>query len=122
MNHSPYPYNRLPISRYTFISTGKRPIEKVIEFTPTRIENVYNLGFGDLLPNGKIDDTANSNNGDIVKVFATVIDILRDFTQQNPSFKILFLGSTSHRTLLYNRIVKTYYQSFSKIFVVTGYI
>jgi hypothetical protein len=35
--------------------------------------NLYNLGFGDLLPDGKIDDKVTSNNGDIIKVLSTVI-------------------------------------------------
>lgn len=76
------------------------------------------MAFGDLLPNGEIDDKAHSNNGDIIKIFATVIDILHDFTEQNPSYIILFLGSTPLRTLLYKRILKTYYQLFSEKFAV----
>jgi len=54
-----YEYSEVHAYRYTFISTGKRDIDKVIEFTPTSISNVYNLAFGDLLPNGGIDDMAN---------------------------------------------------------------
>lgn len=122
MARSPYKYNKEDAYRYTFISSGKRDIEKVVEFTPTSVKNIYNLGFGDSLPNGEIDDIVNSNNGDIVKIFATIIDILQDFTEQNPSFIILFLGSTPRRTALYNRILKTYYQSFSKKFKITGIV
>jgi len=120
MSRTPYPYYKENGSRYKFISSGRRAIEKVVEFTPTRLKNVYNLGFGDLLPNGEMDDTAKSNNGDIIKVFATVISILEDFTETHPSLKIVFWGSTLERTKIYNRIIKTYYQSFSKIFVVSG--
>ena len=94
----------------------------MVEFTPTSTKNVFNLGFGDLLPTGKMDDKANSNNGDISKVFATVIDILQDFTKMNPSFIIRFEGSTFERTMLYNRIIRTYYQSFSKTYFVFGAI
>jgi hypothetical protein len=39
------------------------------------------MGFGDRLPDGSIDDTANSNNGDIVKVLATVIAVLKDLAR-----------------------------------------
>jgi len=120
MSRTPYAYYKESGTRYKFISSGKRAIEKVVEFTPTTLKNVYNLGFGDLLPNGEMDDTANSNNGDIIKVFATVINILQDFTEANPSFEIGFSGSTFERTKIYNRIIKTYYQSFSKIFIVSG--
>jgi hypothetical protein len=76
MSRTPYAYYKENGSRYKFISSGKRAIEKVVEFTPTTLKNVYNLGFGDLLPNGEMDDTANSNNGDIIKIFATVVNIL----------------------------------------------
>ncbi len=96
-----YEYNRGHRYRYKFISTGLQAIDKMVEFTPTEIRNVYNLAFGDQLPNGVIDDKANSNNGDIIKILATVIDILQDFTWRNPSFKVMFLGSTPLRTLLY---------------------
>jgi len=119
---TPYVYNKMHTCKYTFTSIGKRDIVKVIEFTPTQTKGVYNLGFGDLQPNGEIDDVVSSNNGDIVKIFATVIDILQDFTEQNPSYTILFFGSTSQRTRLYQRILRTYYQAFSKIFIVTGFV
>lgn len=122
MYHTTYEYSKIHTCRYSFISTGKRTIIKVVEFTLTSKRNVYNLGFGDLLPNGEIDDTANSNNGDIIKIFATIIDILQDFTGRNPSYIILFLGSTPLRTLLYKRILKAYYQSFSADFFVSGLI
>jgi len=122
MSHIPYSYNKLHPFRYIFISSGKRNIVKVVDFIPMPTKNVFNLGFGDLLFNGELDDKANSNNGDIIKVFATVIDILQDFTKMNPSFIIEFQGSTFERTRLYNRIIRTYYQSFSKTYYVVGAI
>ncbi len=60
----------------------------------------------DLLASGKIDDKANSNNGDIIKVLSTVILIIKDFTEENPEAKIAFSGSTKERTALYQRILK----------------
>jgi len=122
MSGAPYKYNSVNGYRYNFISCGKKTIIKAVEFTPTSAKNIYNLGFGDRLTNGEIDDMANSNNGDIIKVFATVIDIVQDFTKRHPSFTILFLGSTHKRMALYNRILRTYYQSFSKEFIVIGLI
>lgn len=79
-----------------------------------------NFGFGDLLPDGSIDDKANSNNGDILKVMATVVDILKNFTASNPQIVIYFAGSTEERTILYSRILKTYYTVFSREFVIFG--
>ena len=75
MGQQPYPYTRKISFRYTFVSKGKMRIEKSVVFAPTPVKNIFNLGFGDLLNDGTIDDTANSNNGDLIKVLATVIQI-----------------------------------------------
>ncbi len=56
MTVRPYSYDRLLATRHTFTSTGKRAIIKVVEFTPTHMNNVFNLAFGDLLADGSIDD------------------------------------------------------------------
>lgn len=81
-----------------------------------------NLGFGDLRPDGSIDDKINSNNGDIVQVMATIIEILKDFTKNHPNAIIHFEGSTKERTRLYARILKTYYSTFSKEFHVFAFV
>jgi hypothetical protein len=83
---------------------------------------LYNLGFGDLLQDGSVDDTYNSNNGDIIKVLATVIHILKEFTSIHPQIKIVFTGSTWERTLLYKRILKVNFSEFSKKFTISGLI
>jgi hypothetical protein len=61
MSGAPYKYNRVNGYRYNFISSGKRIIIKAVGFTPTSAKNIYNLGFGDRLPNGEVDDMVNSN-------------------------------------------------------------
>ena len=85
-----YEYSEVHASRFIFTSSGKRNIDKVIVFTPMATNNIYNLAFGDLLANAGIDDMANSNNGDIIKIFATIIDVVECFTTSNPSFLIYF--------------------------------
>lgn len=79
-----------------------------------------NFGFGDLMADGSINYRANSNNGDILKVLATVVDILRHFTSMHPEIILFFTGSTIERIRLYTRILKTYYALFSKDFIVYG--
>ena len=118
MKDNTYPYDHTQASRYTFTSVGKKRIEKEVVFTHTGIRNIINMGFGDLLPDGSIDDKANSNNGDIVRVLATTIQILIDFTSKFPDSVIFFSGSTQERTKLYTRILRTYYSTFSKEFIV----
>jgi hypothetical protein len=63
MTTAPYPYKRLKPKRYLFVSDGKKRIAKVVDFVPLGIGNILNMGFGDLLPDGSLDDKANSNNG-----------------------------------------------------------
>jgi hypothetical protein len=120
MTHVPYTYKRAHSERYIFFSVGKKKIEKVVDFAPIGINNIMNLGFGDLLPDGSVDDSANSNNGDLIKVLATVIGILKDYTAEYPQVEVFFAGSTIERTKLYTRILKTYYTTFSKEFILSA--
>jgi hypothetical protein len=113
-----YPYDQTQASRYTFTSIGKKRIDKEVVFTHTGIRNIVNMGFGDVLPDGSIDDKANSNNGDIVRVLATMVQVLIDFTSKFPDTEIFFSGSTQERTKLYTRIVRTYYASLNKQFII----
>ena len=116
MMQAAYPYKLIRPRRYIFVSTGRRRIEKIVDFVPLGNSQFINMGFGDLLADGSIDDKANSNNGDIVKVMSTVIEILKHYTTQNPDVEIYFEGSTLERTKLYDRILKTYYVIFRKDF------
>jgi hypothetical protein len=120
MTHVPYTYKRAHSERYIFTSVGKKKIEKIVDFAPIGINNIMNLGFGDLLPDGSVDDSANSNNGDLIKVLATVIGILKDYTAEYPQVEVFFAGSTIERTKLYTRILKTYYATFSKEFIISA--
>ena len=81
-----------------------------------------NLGFGDLLPDGSIDDRIVSNNGDIKKVLATIVVIVKHFTSLHPQVIVHFSGSTDERTKLYTRILVMYHASFKKEFEIYGII
>ncbi len=101
-----YDYSRDRDGRYRFTKRGKRNIIKVVDFTPTNHNGIYNLWFGDLLPDNSIDDMVISNNGDIVKVLATVIQITREIMAEMPFVTIVFKGSTTGRMALYKRILQ----------------
>ncbi len=121
MSTEPYPYDRRHLTRYSFVSKGKRgAIVKIVEFSPTSNKQIINMGFGDLMPDGSIDDESNSNNNDLVKVMATMISIIKDFTNQYPSYKIVFTGSSQKRNILYQRILRNYYIEFSRDFTITA--
>jgi hypothetical protein len=64
---------------------------------------------------------ANSNNGDIIRVLLTVIQIVKDFTAVHSNAKIIFSGSTDGRMRLYIRILKMYGNEFRKEFTLTAF-
>jgi hypothetical protein len=120
MSHIAYPFEQVQPTRYRFFSVGRNRIEKIVEFTPYFAKNVMNLGFGDLLPDGTIDDRIASNNGDIKKVLSTVIAIVKQFTTLHPEVIVYFSGSTEDRTRLYTRILAMHYDFFKKEFDIYG--
>jgi hypothetical protein len=120
VSHIAYPFEQIQPTRYKFFSLGTNKIEKIVDFVPVIARNVMNLGFGDLLPGGSVDDKITSNNGDIRRVLATVAMIAKHFTTLYPHTIILFFGSTEERTRVYARILKIYYTEFRREFVIYG--
>jgi hypothetical protein len=107
---------------YIFESIGKNgSIFKVVAFSKIQY-NVYNFGFGDYdLETKAIDDESISDNGDMIKVLATVIDIALKFLTENPMIYILIKGSSKTRTQLYQRILNTYYDDLSDSYEIYGF-
>ena len=88
-------YESLSISRdsreFIFISEGpKGGITKVVQFIETTDPEIYNLSFGELLPDGKVDDFVKNNNKDRNKILATVAATVYEFTSSYPD-KLVFL-------------------------------
>ena len=74
----------------------------MIEYSETGTENIYNLAFGDFNEETKkIDDFSITNNGDSIKVLATVASTVYAFTEKYPKAWIFATGSTIVRTRLY---------------------
>lgn len=86
--------------QYFFESSGKEKIIKVIEYSLIDFIGgtaVYNLGFGDFdQKNNNFHDDVNSNNGDLYKVFNTVLNTVPLFFQKFPEVVIMVSGSDSH--------------------------
>jgi hypothetical protein len=122
MKNAPYPFTSIDGRTFFFTSTGKANITKVVEFTPTDNENIVNLGFGDVMPEGDYSDLVVSDNGDLLKVMTTVVHIILYFTALFPQSKIGFTGSSPARMRLYNRILNNYYAEFKKMFTITASI
>jgi hypothetical protein len=87
---------------FQFTSDGpKGKIIKVIQFTQTQNENIYNLAFGNLRKDGSVDDETTNDNKDRNKILATVAASVYEFSSLYPDKFIFFCGTTTDRTRLY---------------------
>lgn len=95
MNNPKYQYkSEQKLRHFEFISEEpKGLIHKLVEYTETGQENVFNLAFGDYDKTTKsIDDLSITNNGDSLKVLATVASTVYAFTESIPNRGFLQLG------------------------------
>ena len=123
MKYPKYQYrSETTMTHYEFTSEGpKGLIKNIVEFTETGTENVYNLGFADYDENTKTtSDISVTNNGDSLKVLATVASTVYAFTQKNPKAWILASGSTKVRTRLYRMGITNNLAEISEDFKVFG--
>src|SRR5690554_6790835 len=75
MKHARYKYSaENELMYFEFFSQGtKGKVKKIIEFSETNVKDVFNLAFGDFDDKTqRISDRVVTNNGDSLKVLATV--------------------------------------------------
>lgn len=104
MNRPKYLYKSEEEFRvYSFYSEGiKGLVKKMVVFSYTGENDIYNLGFGDYNSETKtIDDEVITNNGDSLKVLATVASTVYAFTEKHPNALVFATGSNNVRTRLY---------------------
>ncbi|SEJ12625.1 hypothetical protein SAMN05216327_106214 [Dyadobacter sp. SG02] len=95
---------------------------------------LYNLGFGDLkIRNNEwiLDDSTRTNNGDMSKVIATVVQIAVLFLREHKDAILFFQGywdsksikgGRNQRNLLYQRAIESNWEDFTNEFVIRGVI
>jgi hypothetical protein len=107
---------------YQFVSKGpKGDIKKMVQFTETGTENVYNLAFGDYNEEtSSIDDLSVSNNADSLKVLATVASTVYAFMEKYPDSWIFATGSNQIRTRLYRMGISNNLAEINEDFEVFG--
>lgn len=108
---------------YRFVSVGERKIIKRIAFSPTGIEDLYNLGFGNLeLIDGEtiVNDKAIANNKDYNQVLSTVFSCMIHFMSIQRKAKVIFFGNTEHKHFLYLRKIFAHYDYLVKAFKLYG--
>lgn len=108
---------------FEFISEGPNgSITKMVQYTETNLENVFNLAFGDYNEmTGKINDAIVTNNNDSKKVLATVASTVYAFTGKKPAAIVYASGSNDARTRLYRIGITNNLEEIVKDFDVFGF-
>ncbi|AWK05385.1 hypothetical protein HYN56_14530 [Flavobacterium crocinum] len=127
MKHLQYDlYRNTETTMFEFKSIGSNgEIKKVIIFSATQSDEIYNLAFGDLIYNHTqkkytIDDSIITNNGDRNIILATVAKSVYIFTEKYPEKLVFFKGSTLGRTRLYRRAISINLEELSETFIIFG--
>lgn len=124
MNKPKYQYkSEDQFFHFEFVSEGpKGSIKKLVEYSPTGTENVYNLSFGDFDEEfNRINDSSITNNGDSGKVLATVASTVYAFINKYPKAWVFATGSNAVRTRLYRIGITNNLADISLDFAVLGY-
>lgn len=92
--------------KFFFVSKGREDVIKAIHYSFVQElngKNVYNLGFGDYdLEADTIIDNANTNNGDVYKVFNTVLSTIPIFFENRKDDMLMVLGSDGRPQFIEN--------------------
>ena len=106
---------------FYFISIGRKGrIKKLIKFQAMNKPNYFNLSFGDIIANDKIDDKRITDNGDSQKVLATVAYAVIKFTDINPDARIVIVPISLARTRLYRIGISNNLYEINKEFTLLG--
>ncbi len=104
---------------FEFISEGKKGnIIKQIQFSKTDTPRFYNLGFGDKMVDGAINDSSNSDNGDRDLILATIANAVYEFTAIFPDRYVVFFGIDAVRTRLYRMAISKNFDELNKNFYI----
>lgn len=106
---------------YEFVSMGPNGVfKKIVQFTQTINHEIYNLGFGDKLENGEIDDLVRNDNRDRNKILATIAATVYEFTSVYSDKYVFFSGSTPERTRLYRMALSKNLKELQEDFEIFG--
>jgi hypothetical protein len=99
-------YTADDLSRFEFVSLGKKGmIRKRIEFAKTDVKGIYNLAFGNIGAENRLEDDTITDNGDRDMILATLAEAIDKYTQRYPRRWIYFSGNTPAKTRLYRMAI-----------------
>ena len=109
---------------FEFVSEGpKGSIHKMVKYTKISEIGIYNLGFGDKIGDtDDFDDEIVTDNGDSIRVLATVASTVYLFLREYPNALISATGSSESRTRLYRIGISTNLDKIEEDFSVYGII
>ena len=106
---------------FEFTSAGPQgEIIKIIQFSETKADNIFNLAFGNIKADGSIDDLTTNDNKDRDKILATIAAAVYDFTKRYPERYIFFTGSSIERTRLYRMALTINLEELTETFDIWG--
>jgi hypothetical protein len=102
MNKDVYEYSLSKSYEYEFLSIGKeKNVRKLVAFTETGSENVFNLALFDILDSGECSNITETRNQDMITVLATMFRIVANFLERDKDYSVVFRGNDSRRHRLY---------------------
>ncbi|MDZ7933632.1 MAG: hypothetical protein U5M51_01380 [Emticicia sp.] len=109
---------------FEFQSVSERKIvNKIVVYSPFPDNpQLFNLALGDILENGEVSDLTVSNNADMEKVIATIVQTMFCFFEKYPECFVYFKGSTPERTRLYRIIISRELEEANRTFQIYGII
>ncbi|MER0441478.1 hypothetical protein [Emticicia sp. W12TSBA100-4] len=106
---------------FSFESVSREKIiKKVVVYEPL-VDELYHMGFGDLVEDNTIDYSVKSANKDMNKVLSTVVQTMFLFFEKYPDKKVVFTGSNEIRTRLYRSIISKFVEEIELYFLVEGF-
>lgn len=125
MNQASYPFKKFKrelLFEFESVSDTKT-IKKVIAYELVdESQMIFNLSLVDKDENGSVSDMVVSNNQDMGKVLATVIQTFPTFFAEFEDSRIYFSGSTPVRTRLYRIVIAKFHQNFEREYSIFGFI
>ena len=116
---------------FEFYSEGEKKFLMAVNYSFLGYEYftnkpIYNLGFGVLTINSEtgeeeIDDKIKTNNGDKVKILATVALTAKAFFNKHPFCIVYFEGSSPSRIRTYQILISQYYDVLKEDFYIRCY-
>ena len=115
-------YGPITEYRYEFMSTSTdKKIIKIVRFSETIVDDTFNLVLLDMMPDGsESNDKIETKNRDMNTVLATVMQIITNFLDKNPTWFVHIEGSDPKRKRLYQILLNREYDHLTDYVIFGG--